>query len=166
MPPFQRRVPLLIAAALLAACSRAPEAETAASTPDLAPPAASSATVASPLDAPATAYTNDQQAVFLREQAKKLGVARLDKPEREFTDSSSAEAAPPPPLSPEEVAARRREIQALSRDFARARRRMEKARGETIELDGKKTPQVLPKYEDESRPLEPESAGTEGPEKK
>lgn len=155
----------LAAALLLAACSRAPEAETAAAAPDLAPPAASSITVASPLDAPATAYTNDQQAAYLRAQAKKLGVTRLDKPEREYEDSSSAEAAPPPPLSPEEVAARRREIQALSRDFARARRRMEKARGETVELPGK-TPRVLPKNEDESRPLEPEAPGTEGPEKK
>lgn len=156
---------LLAAAALTAACSRAPQEPPQAATPDLAPPAASSATVASPLDAPATAYTNDQQAAYLREQAKKLGVARLDKPERQYEDASSAEAAPPPPLSPEEVAARRREIQALSRDFARARRRMEKARGETVELPGK-TPRVLPKNEDESRPLEPETPGTEGPEKK
>jgi hypothetical protein len=69
-------------AALAAACGRKP----AAPAPDpsggvsLAAPTPSSATVASPLGAETTGYTNEMQAQNLRDQAASLGISRLAKP--------------------------------------------------------------------------------------
>jgi hypothetical protein len=67
---------------LAGACGRKPQAPA----PDpsggvtLTAPAPSSSTVASPLGAETTGYTNEMQAQNLREQAADLGISRLAKP--------------------------------------------------------------------------------------
>jgi hypothetical protein len=71
---------LVVAALVLAACGRKP----APSAPDTAAgvvlSAPSSSTIASPLGAETTGYTNEMQAQNLRDQAAELGISRLAKP--------------------------------------------------------------------------------------
>ena len=67
---------------LAAACGRkpAPPASDPSGGVSLAAPTPSSATIASPLGAETTGYTNEMQAQNLRDQAAELGISRLAKP--------------------------------------------------------------------------------------
>ena len=124
-----RLAAVALASALGSGCRR-PAQETAA-TANLTPPAPSSTTIASPLAASASGYTNEMQARYLQDQTSALGIRQMGK-------ASDLDPEPRPVITYQEGVARMR---AAAREFAEERRALEARKGETAVLGGD-TPQL------------------------
>ena len=148
------------AAALTAGCGRgAPAPTDAAPGVTLAAPAPSSATLASPLGAETTDYTNEMQAQNLRDQAAQLGISKFGRPSNQGSETEEVRA----PITYDEGMARTKE---LSRELAAQRHAIDKDKNKTVALPGA-TPGILPGPK-EGAPIEtgPEAADPKGPETK
>jgi len=139
-----------LAALLAPACKRAAEpAREPAQSGSLAAPAPSAATVTSPLSKGTTAYTNEQQAEYIHEQAAKMGIGRITNSTPLATDSD----APLPQITEEEGIERTR---ALAHALAVQRRAIDRNKPDTVELPSA-TPKLLETPKDEP------AAGTPSP---
>ncbi len=135
-----------LAAALTAACRRAPEP-----TPSPALPAgdvklSAPAPTAGGLGAQTTGYTNEMQAQNLRDQAAALGISKLARPSDQGSETDEAR----PPITYEEGLARTREY---SREFEAQRHALEKDKPKSVTLPGV-TPAILPGHK-EGAPVDP-----------
>ncbi len=110
----------------------------------LSPPAPSSATVASPLGAGNSDYTNEMQAQHLRDQAADMGITKFAQPSAQQDEEAG------PPLTTEEGMERTRE---LTKQVAAQRRAIEKGRDKTVALPSS-TPGIIPARK-EGAPIEP-----------
>jgi hypothetical protein len=125
-----------LAALLAPACRRAQE-EPSQSGPSSASglAAPSAAPVTNPLTKGATAYTNEQQATYLQDQAEQMGIARLTNITPLGTDSD----APLPTITEEEGLERTR---ALEKALAAQRHAIDRNKPEAVALPGA-TPHLL-----------------------
>lgn len=150
----------LILLILAAACGRPPEApRSAGGTANLDAPTPSSVTLTGLLSATSTGYDNAQQARYLQEEAKRLGISKLDKPSGE-----TGEPGEPPAKSVtyEEGVER---TKSMSKQFAAQRRAIDKKQPKAIGLEGT-TPGRIP-GKPQGGPVESvREDGSKDPEKK
>ncbi|OGS38865.1 MAG: hypothetical protein A2506_07795 [Elusimicrobia bacterium RIFOXYD12_FULL_66_9] len=157
------RAPLtsvILLAALAAGCRPADEEpRSAGGNADLEAPVASTVTLAGLLRAATTGYDNAQQARYLQEESKRLGISRLEKPSGPTGESNGP---PRDPIGYEEGIER---TKTMTKDFAAQRRAIEKGQPKAIGLEGT-TPGMLP-GKPQGGPIEdaPED-GPKDPEKK
>ena len=133
------RRPLFSVLLLASACGRAPEApRSPGGDAKLEAPTPSSVTLTGLLSVMSTGYSNAEQARYLQDEAKRLGIADLDKPSSGQTGEVGE--APPDPVSYEEAIER---TKSLSKQFAAQRRAIERGQPKAIDLKGT-TPGMIP----------------------
>jgi hypothetical protein len=150
----------VLAAALAAACRRAPEPEPdPAAGVTLTAPAAS--TIVSPLSAPTTTYTNEMAAQNFRAEAETLGISRLSRPGEQRQLASDG---PTPQITYQEGVDRTR---AASDEFAAQRHAIERGKDKTVAIPTE-TAGLIPGKKDGGAPIEsaPENTGSKDPENK
>jgi hypothetical protein len=126
----------LLLAALAAGCGK-PAPETGASPGvTLSPPEPSSATVASPLGAETTDYTNEMQAQTLRDEAAKMGITRFGRPSDQGSETEDVRA----PLTYREGLAQTHQ---LALDLEARRHVIDKDKNKTVALPSA-VPAILP----------------------
>lgn len=147
---------VLLLSALAWACRRPkpplPRADEAPPAAALDAPAPSSATIASPLAEGPGAFTNEMQAEGLRDEAARLGIERVSRPEDE--DDSEE---PRPLVGEEEGLARTR---AYARQFEAERHALDRDKVKNVTLPGE-TPGLMPARKG-GAPLEPAPADDDG----
>lgn len=130
---------LLSVVLLASACGRVPETpRSAGGEATLEAPTPSSVTLAGLLSVTSTGYSNVEQARYLQDEAKRLGIANLDKPSSGQTGEVGE--APLAPVPYEEGMER---TKSLSRQFAAKRRAIEKGQPKAVDLKGT-TPGIIP----------------------
>lgn len=149
-----------LAAALSAGCRRAAPAPAAGPDVTLAAPAPSSATIASPLGAQTTGYTNEMQAQSLRDQAAELGISKLSRPGARGQDGADDGA---PPATYDEGMAR---TKLLTAELKAQNRAINRGKDKTVAIPAE-IPAVLlgPKSGGPIEPA-PDADGPKGPETK
>ena len=131
---------MMLAAALAAGCRpTGDDTRSAGGDAKLEAPTPSSVTLAGLLSVVNTGYSNVQQARYLQEQSKRLGISSLDKPSG-GTGEDGGNRGDPDPLSYEEGLAR---TKAMTREFAAQRRALEKGKPKPVGLQGT-TPGLIP----------------------
>lgn len=129
---------VILAAALTAACRPASDApRSAGGDARLEAPAPSSVTLAGLLGAASTGYDNAQQALYLQEESRLLGISSLGKPSGQTWESEEPAGVP---VSYEEGLERTR---AMTKQFAAQRRAIDKGRPKAVGLEGM-TPRMIP----------------------
>jgi hypothetical protein len=129
---------LLFTMILAAGCGAAPEApRSSGGDARLEAPTPSSVTLSGLLSVVSTGYSNVQQARYLQEEAKRLGISNLAKPSGETGESGES---PSDPIPYEEGIERTR---SMSKQFAAQRRAIEKGQPKAIDLKGT-TPGIIP----------------------
>ncbi len=137
----------MLAASLTAGCRRvSPAPRSAGGEAKLEAPAPSSVTLAGLLSIVSTGYDNVQQAHYLQEESKRMGISNLDKPSGRTGESGEASDDL---LSYEEGIER---TKILTKQFSAQRRAIDKGRPKPIGLEGT-TPDIIPS-KPQGRPIE------------